>query len=39
MCESNVYIKRQGKEELVMENVAAISPTWRKQISPQGTLG
>lgn len=26
MCETNVYLLREGKEELIMENVALLRP-------------
>ncbi len=39
MCESNVYIKKQDKEELIMENVAAISPLGENKFLLKGLLG
>ena len=39
MCESNVYIKTNGSEELVMENVAAITPCGDNRFLLKGLLG
>jgi len=39
MCESNVYIKKNGAEELIMENVAAISPLGEDRFLLKGLLG
>lgn len=39
MCESNVYIKKEDKEELVMENVAAITPMGENRYLLRGLLG
>jgi predicted RNA-binding protein len=39
MCESNVYIKKDDKEELVMENVAAITPMGDGRYLLNGLLG
>jgi len=39
MCESNVYIKENGTETLVMENVAAITPAGENQFILKGLLG
>jgi len=39
MCESNVYIKKDGSEELLMENVAAITPTGDGNYQLRGLLG
>ncbi|MBF0468423.1 MAG: CooT family nickel-binding protein [Desulfamplus sp.] len=39
MCESNVYLKKDGNEELVMENVAAILPIGKNQFLLKGLLG
>jgi predicted RNA-binding protein len=39
MCESNVYIKKDDKEELVMENVAAITPMGEGRYLLKGLLG
>jgi len=39
MCESNVYIKTQDSEKLIMENVAAISPIGKDKFLLKGLLG
>jgi predicted RNA-binding protein len=39
MCESNVYLKHGEREELVMENVAAISPAGDGVYVLRGLLG
>ncbi len=39
MCESNVYIKNNDTEELVMENVAAIAPLGEDRFLLKGLLG
>lgn len=39
MCESNVYIRKNDKEELVMENVAAIKPLGDGRFILRGLLG
>jgi predicted RNA-binding protein len=39
MCESNVYIRKNDKEELVMENVAAIKPLGDGRFLLKGLLG
>lgn len=39
MCESNVYIKKGEKEELVMENVASILPVEDGKYLLRGLLG
>jgi predicted RNA-binding protein len=39
MCESNVYIKQNDKEELVMENVASITPMEEDLFLLKGLLG
>ena len=39
MCESNVYLKHGEREELVMENVAAISPAGDGVYVLRGILG
>ncbi len=39
MCESNVYLKNNGTEELIMENVAAISPLEDDKFLLKGLLG
>ncbi len=39
MCESNVYLKKDSNEELIMENVAAISPVDEKTFLLKGLLG
>jgi len=39
MCESNVYLKENGTEKLIMENVAAITPAGENQFILKGLLG
>jgi len=39
MCESNVYIKKNNTQELVMENVAAITPVEDNKFLLKGLLG
>jgi predicted RNA-binding protein len=39
MCESNVYIRKNDQEELVMENVAAIQPLGGGRFLLKGLLG
>ena len=39
MCESNVYLKKDDGEELIMENVAAISPVDETTFLLKGLLG
>lgn len=39
MCESNVYLKKDNNEELIMENVAAISPVDENTFLLKGLLG
>ena len=39
MCESSVYLKTNGNEELVMENVAVIVPCGENQFLLKGLLG
>ncbi len=39
MCESNVYLIKNNKEELIMENVAAISPVDKTTFLLKGLLG
>ena len=39
MCESSVYIKQNDKEELVMENVASITPVEEDRYLLKGLLG
>ena len=39
MCESNVYLKKDNNEELIMENVAAISPVGETTFILKGLLG
>lgn len=39
MCESNVYLKYGEREELVMENVAAITPSEDGKYLLRGLLG
>jgi len=39
MCESNVYLKKDNHEELIMENVAAITPVDDKTFLLKGLLG
>ncbi|WP_300459827.1 CooT family nickel-binding protein [Desulfobacula sp.] len=39
MCESNVYIKKNNDEQLVMENVATITPAGKDTFLLRGLLG
>ncbi|MCG8686050.1 MAG: CooT family nickel-binding protein [Desulfobacterales bacterium] len=39
MCESNVYLKTGDQEELIMENVAAITPSENGTFLLRGLLG
>jgi len=39
MCESNVYLKKDNNEKLIMENVAAITPVDEKTFLLKGLLG
>lgn len=39
MCESNVYLKENGAETLIMENVAAITPAGENRFLLRGLLG
>lgn len=39
MCESNVYVRKGDKEELVMENVASITPVDGNKFVLRGLLG
>lgn len=39
MCESNVYLKKDGSEELIMENVAAVTPVDNDTFLLKGLLG
>ncbi|MEA2059197.1 MAG: CooT family nickel-binding protein [Thermodesulfobacteriota bacterium] len=39
MCESSVYIKKNNTQELVMENVAAITPVKENSFLLKGLLG
>ncbi len=39
MCESNVYLKQGETEELIMENVAAITPDGEGKFILRGLLG
>jgi predicted RNA-binding protein len=39
MCESNVYIREADQETLVMENVAAITPSGKDTFLLKGLLG
>ncbi len=39
MCESNVYLKKDGNEELIMENVAAVTPVSEGTFILKGLLG
>jgi predicted RNA-binding protein len=39
MCESNVYLKTDGNEQLIMENVAAITPLDDDTFLLKGLLG
>ncbi len=39
MCESNVYLKSNGSEDLVMENVALITPEQGDKFILKGLFG
>lgn len=39
MCESSVYLKENGAETLIMENVAAITPAGENRFILRGLLG
>ncbi len=39
MCESNVYLKNGDTETLIMENVAAITPSGENTFFLKGLLG
>ncbi|MBF0101782.1 MAG: CooT family nickel-binding protein [Desulfobacterales bacterium] len=39
MCESNVFVVNNGKETLIMENVASIKPMGENQFVLKGLLG
>jgi predicted RNA-binding protein len=39
MCESNVYLKKEDNEKLIMENVAAITPVAENTFLLKGLLG
>lgn len=39
MCESNVYLKTNDLEKLIMENVAAITPAGKDRFVLRGLLG
>lgn len=39
MCESNVYLKKDDNEELIMENVAAVTPVSEGTFLLKGLLG
>ena len=39
MCESNVYLKKNDTEELIMENVAAVTPAGDNVFLLKGLLG
>ncbi len=39
MCESNVYLKKDDAEELIMENVAAVTPVSENTFLLKGLLG
>jgi len=39
MCESNVYLRKDNDEKLIMENVAAISPVGEDSFLLKGLLG
>ncbi|OQY01026.1 MAG: hypothetical protein B6I26_05330 [Desulfobacteraceae bacterium 4572_130] len=39
MCESNVYLKNNEKEELFMENVVSIIPVKENSFKLKGLLG
>ncbi|MCP3875629.1 MAG: CooT family nickel-binding protein [Desulfobacteraceae bacterium] len=39
MCESNVYLKKDDDEKLIMENVAAVTPVDKDTFLLKGLLG
>ena len=39
MCESNVYLRKDDDEKLIMENVAAITPVAQNTFLLKGLLG
>jgi len=39
MCESNVYLKKDDNEKLIMENVAAVTPAGADTFLLKGLLG
>ena len=39
MCESNVYLRKDDKEKLIMENVAAVTPSGKGTFLLKGLLG
>lgn len=39
MCESNVYLNKDGNEELIMENVAVVTPVEENKFILKGLLG
>lgn len=39
MCESNVYLREDDREKLIMENVAAITPAGKDVFVLKGLLG
>ncbi|MBU1341848.1 MAG: CooT family nickel-binding protein [Proteobacteria bacterium] len=39
MCESNVYLRKDNDEKLIMENVAAITPVGKDTFLLRGLLG
>jgi predicted RNA-binding protein len=39
MCESNVYLRSRGHDELIMENVASITPMASDRFLLRGLLG
>jgi predicted RNA-binding protein len=39
MCESNVYLRTDNSEELIMENVAAVTPIDKDSFLLKGLLG
>jgi len=39
MCESNVYLREDNREKLIMENVAAITPAGKDVFVLKGLLG
>jgi len=39
MCESNVYLRKDNTEELIMENVAAVTPVGTDTFLLKGLLG